>query len=225
MMASGLAVRDIRAEYRRLEVFHGVSFQLAEGQALGVLGPNGAGKTTLLRMLVGLITPRTGEIRVRGLTPRDALSRLGIAYFGGDATLPGAARASGWSQFGAVEHMEQERRRLRTLSRGTRQLLGLKAALLRHPLGLIVLDEPWECLDADAAQWLSVVLRGKRDRGAMVVVSSHRLQGMAGLCDTYLFLLNQHATVVKAHDITRMGPVTAALLSDMFETLARGRSS
>jgi ABC-2 type transport system ATP-binding protein len=219
-----LSVRDLTAAYGVREVFRGIAFQVPAGQSLGVLGPSGAGKTTLLRMIVGLLTPRQGEVRINGLPPRQALPRTAVAYFAGDATLPGAVRAAAWASLGAEDLVVPERRRIRTLSRGTRQLLGLRTVLGRYPLDLIVLDEPWEALDPDGARWLSASLETKRDRGTALVLSSHRLHDLAGMCDAYLFLLPNNAVLMKAHDIAPVGPVTAALLTDLFERL-RGASS
>jgi ABC-type multidrug transport system ATPase subunit len=214
-----LSVRDLAVQYRRRLVFRHVSFDLGAGQSLGVIGANGAGKTTLLRALAGVIGPCRGDIRLNGLVPRDALRRWGVAYFAGDATLPAFVRAAAWGSLGNGDAVTRERRRLRTLSRGTRQLLGLRTVLGRHPLSLIVLDEPWEGLDPDASRWLSAMLETKRDRGAAVVLSSHRPADLAGLCDAYLFLLPQSAVLRKAHEIAPGGSVTAPLLAEVFDAL------
>ena len=224
-MAVVLSVHDLSVVYGRLLVFQGVTFNLSTGQCLGVIGANGAGKTTLLRTLVGGLTPRTGEIRINGLPPRDALARTGVAYFAGDSTLPGFVRANAWGSLGNGDPVTGDRRPLRSLSRGTRQLLGLRTALGRQPLGLVVLDEPWEGLDPDASRWLSAMLETKRDRGAAVVLSSHRLHDLAGLCDAYLFLLPHHVRLLKAHEISTAGPVTAALLTDVYDNLRGGTPS
>jgi len=217
-----LAVRDLSATYGRRLVFQRVSFDVMAGQAVGVIGPSGSGKTTLLRAIVGCITPRHGEIRINGLTPRDALERIAVAYFAGDVTLPGSVRAAKWGGLGNGDTVTPDRRRIRALSRGTRQLLGLRTVLGRHPLGLIVLDEPWEGLDPDAARWLTAIIETKRDRGAAVVLSSHRLHDLAGLCDAYLCLLPHEATVVHAHEIVPVGPVTAEHLVKVFDRLRGG---
>ncbi len=217
-----LLARDVTARYGRREVFHGVSFELRGGQAVGVIGPSGTGKTTLLRMLVGLLRPASGDVLIDGLGPRDALTRCGVAYFAGEATLPGNVRASQWGRLGTGDDVMAERRRMRLLSRGTRQLLGLRTALGRQNLRLVVLDEPWEGLDPDAARWLSTIVETKRDRGAAVVLSSHRLHDLAGVCDAYLFMINQTATFVKAHEVSSVGPVTAATLVDVFDRLRGG---
>ena len=217
-----LRARGLSARYGPREVFHQVEFEVPGGQALGVVGPSGAGKTTLLRVLVGLMRPAAGEVRLDGREPRDAVMRGGIAYFAGEATLPGAVRAVNWGRLGTGDPILRDRRRVRTLSRGIRQLLGLRTVLGRQSLRLLALDEPWEGLDPDAARWLSTMVETKRDRGAAVVLSSHRLHDLAGVCDAYLFLVNHRATLLKAHEISRVGPVTAAALTDAFDRLRGG---
>jgi ABC-2 type transport system ATP-binding protein len=214
-----VSVRGAAARYGRREVFHDVSFDLRTGQALGVLGPNGAGKTTLLRMLIGCLSPAAGDVRIAGFQPPDALRRTAVAYFAGAATLPPAVRAAAWGALGNGEVVLPDRRPIRALSQGLKQLLGLRTVLSRHALQLVVLDEPWEGLDSESSRWLNATLESKRDRGAAVVVSSHRLHDLAGLCDDYLFLMPHEARLLKAHEISRVGPVTAALLADTFDKL------
>lgn len=217
-----VSTRDLAIQYGRRLVFRSVSFDLAPGQALGVIGPNGSGKTTLLRALAGCLSPLTGDIRIGGLLPRDAVDRVGVAYFAGEATLPGSVRASRWGSLGNGDAVTPDRRPIRALSRGTRQMLGLRTVLGRQPLGLVLLDEPWEGLDPDAGRWLSTIIETKRDRGAAVVLSSHRLHDLAGLCDLYLFLLPRRAVILPAHDIVAVGPVTGEHLTETFDRLRGG---
>src|SRR6476620_10801327 len=87
------------------------------------------------------------------LPPRRASSRVNVAYFAGDFTLPGSVRACHWATLATGERITPEQRRIRTLSRGTRQLLGLRTVLSRAHQALIVLDEPWEGLDVDGCRW------------------------------------------------------------------------
>jgi len=214
-----LSARDLSTCYGRREVFHGLSFEVAANQSLGVIGPNGAGKTTLLRTIAGLLSPSEGELRVRGMTARRAIARVNLAYFAGDFTIPGSARACDWGSLATGDAITPERRRIRTLSRGTRQLLGLRTVLSRTHLGLVVLDEPWEALDVDASRWLSRTLEAKRDRGAALVLASHDPHHLAGMCDLYLFLVNRRGSLFKAHELSAVGPVTAAALATVLERL------
>jgi ABC-type multidrug transport system ATPase subunit len=214
-----VSVRHVTAQYGGREVFRDLTLDLRTGQSLGVLGANGAGKTTLLRMLVGCLSPAIGDVRIGGFRPRDAVRLTSVAYFAGAATLPPNVRATSWGTLGSGEAILSDRRRIRALSQGMKQLLGLRTALSRHPLQLIVLDEPWEGLDTESSRWLNATLESKRDRGAAVVVSSHRLHDLAGFCDEYLFLMPHEARLMKAHEIARVGPVTAALLTETFDRL------
>ena len=133
-MTMALSVRDLTLRYGRRLVVANVSFDLGAGQALGVLGSNGAGKTTLLRGHDRLpVSSRRRDQDRDGLLPRDALRRTGVAHFAGEATLPGFVRASRWGALGTGEVVTADHRPLRALSRGTRQLVGLRTALGRHP--------------------------------------------------------------------------------------------
>ena len=180
MTPFAVSVRDLSVQYGRRLVFQDISFDISAGQALGVVGPNGSGKTTLLRTLAGCLAPKSGDVRIGGLTPRDALARTGVPYLPRTPKPPNSVWES--RSLGNGDLVTPDRRPIRALSRGTRQLLGLRTVLGRQPLGLIVLDEPWEALDPDAARWLSTALETKRDRGAALVLSSHRLHDLAGFC-------------------------------------------
>jgi ABC-type multidrug transport system ATPase subunit len=219
MTEAFLSVGDMSVHYGRREVVHGLTFEVASNQVLGVIGPNGAGKTTVLRSIAGLISPSSGHVRVRGMPPRRAVARLNAGYFAGDFTLPGSVRASRWGSLATGEPITPERRRIRTLSRGTRQLLGLRTVLSRPHLALVVLDEPWEGLDVDGAHWLSRTIEAKRDRGAAVVLASQDPNDLAGVCDLYLFLVNRRGTLFKAHELSSTGPVTSVLLGTMLDRL------
>ena len=222
MMSVTLSVTGLSASYGRRLVLNDVSFDVGAGQCLGVVGPNGTGKTTLLRTLVGCLRPRDGDVRISGLLPRDALARSGVAYFAGEATLPGFARASAWSSLGNGDAVTEDRRRLRALSRGTRQMLGLRTVLGRHPLALVVLDEPWEGLDPDGARWLTTMLELKRDHGAAIVLASHRLHDLVPLCDLYLLLFGHRSVLVKAHQLGRRETLTPERLTEVFERIRAG---
>jgi ABC-2 type transport system ATP-binding protein len=214
-----LDARGLSKTYWRTTVLTDVSLSADSGEVLGIIGPNGAGKTTLLRMLLGLIRG-SGVVHLNGTPLPAGLARVRVGYFGGESTVPPVVQARRWrGLFRGVEPGHDDRR-ARVLSRGTRQLLGLGAVLSVPELDLIVFDEPWEGLDPDAARWLSSVIAARRKVGACVLVSSHRLHDLAGVCDRYLFLDRGRLTEVGAADLAPDGAaVTAEALFAAFDAL------
>ncbi|HEY3682605.1 MAG TPA: alpha/beta fold hydrolase [Streptosporangiaceae bacterium] len=183
----------------RLAVDH-LSLRAGAGQVVGLLGPNGAGKTTALRMLMGLLFPDDGEIRIFGhrVTPgAPVLSRLGsfvegpgfLPHLSGRANLELYWRATG--RPAADAHLEEAleiaglgdavRRPVRTYSQGMRQRLAIAQAMLGLP-DLLVLDEPTNGLDPpQIAEMRTVLNRYARD-GRTVIVSSHLLAEVEQTC-------------------------------------------
>ena len=213
-------LHNVSKSYGRHSVFSGITLVMQEAEILGIIGPNGAGKTTLLRILLGLVRPKHGTVSLWGCPPASALAQLPVAYFGGECTLPPAPKAGQWARlFDLDPAVVLESRRLRSLSRGTRQTVGLRTTLARPDPILIVLDEPWEGLDPEASRWLSAALRKKREAGVSVVVSSHRLSDLAGVCDRYAFLVAGSITCMTAEQVQPGGLVTADVLMRVFDVL------
>ncbi|SFQ67557.1 ABC-2 type transport system ATP-binding protein [Amycolatopsis arida] len=170
-----------------------LSFRVEPGQVLGLLGPNGAGKTTTLRMLMGLITPSSGEIRVFGhkVAPgAPVLSRIG-SFVEGAGFLPHLSGAANLRLYWAATGRPAEKahiaealeiaglgdavhRKVRTYSQGMRQRLAIAQAMLGLP-ELLVLDEPTNGLDPPQIHQMREVLRRYAATGRTVLVSSHLL--------------------------------------------------
>ena len=177
-----------------------LSFRMDRGQVLGLLGPNGAGKTTALRMLMGLLTPTAGEIRVFGHRVRPGapvLSRIG-SFVEGSGFLPYLSGAENlrlyWAATGrpaqaarTAEVLEiaglgtAVHRRVGTYSQGMRQRLAIAQAMLGMP-DLLVLDEPTNGLDPPQISAMRAVLRGYASGGRTVLVSSHQLAEVEQTC-------------------------------------------
>jgi ABC-2 type transport system ATP-binding protein len=209
-MAALTGAAGVEKRYGKVQVLRGLDLEIQPCEIVGLIGPNGAGKTTFLRILLGLVSPTAGQV-VRPVGP--------VAYFAGGQTLPPRARADRWSAWVSRGSLKpRESRRVRTLSRGTRQMVGLEAVLAMPGTNLIVLDEPWETLDPDASRWLTKTLASRRETGAGILVSSHRLHDLAGLCDRYAFLIEGRAVVRAAGEISE-GMLTGSELLKEFDAL------
>ena len=178
-MNTRLELAAVTKSFGARKVLDRAWLDLAAGEAVGLVGSNGAGKTTLMRIAAGLVVPDGGEVRWCHPPPR-------IRYFAGEMTLPPDVCAHRWSRlFGVPTH---DRRRLGQMSRGNRQLFGLRLVLSGEDADLILLDEPWEGLDPAGANWLTSTLQRWRAAGAAVLVSSHRLHDLDAACTRFLLL-------------------------------------
>ena len=177
-----------------------VSFRVEQGQIVGLLGPNGAGKTTTLRVLMGLIRPTSGTVRVFGeLVEAGApvLSRIG-AFIEGPGLLPHLSGRDNlhlfWAASGRPAHDaefdtaleiaglgESVDRRVKTFSQGMRQRLAIAQAMLGLP-EVLVLDEPTNGLDPLQIAEMREVLRRYAATGRTVVISSHLLAEVEQTC-------------------------------------------
>ena len=189
-MNTRLELAAVTKKFDCVQVLTQVWLQVRGGEAVGLVGANGAGKTTLLRIAAGLILPDTGVVRQSGET-------AGARYFGGEMTMPRDIRGRRWAAlFGVSSH---DRRRLGTLSRGSRQLFGLRVALAAHA-DLLILDEPWEGLDPSGAAWLTETLRRWADEGAAILVASHRLHDLVAACSRFVLLEGGRCRTITERD-------------------------
>jgi ABC-2 type transport system ATP-binding protein len=201
-----VAARGLRKTYGTLEAVAGVDVTVHPGDVYGYLGPNGAGKTTSLRMMLGLIQPSAGEVRLFGRDPvADPVSALdGVAgfvedpafypYLSGRANLELLADLDGGGDGGrvaeALDIVELTGRagdRVRGYSHGMRQRLGLAAALVRRPR-LLVLDEPTTGLDPAGMRDMRALVRRLAGDGITVLLSSHLMGEVEALCNRVAIL-------------------------------------
>ncbi|MFF7562467.1 alpha/beta fold hydrolase [Streptomyces pseudovenezuelae] len=218
-----LQITDLSKRYARSADRYAVrdlSFRVDKGQVLGLLGPNGAGKTTTLRMLMGLIKPDGGEVRVFGhaIAPgAPVLSRVG-AFVEGAGFLPHLSgrenlelywRATGRPPEDA--HLEEAleiaglgdalSRAVRTYSQGMRQRLAIAQAMLGLP-DLLILDEPTNGLDPPQIREMREVMIRYAAAGRTVIVSSHLLSEVEQSC-THLVVMD-HGKLVQAGPVAEI---------------------
>ncbi|WNI14567.1 alpha/beta fold hydrolase [Actinacidiphila sp. ITFR-21] len=206
LVISGLSKRYAKSADRY--AVRELSFRVEPGQVLGLLGPNGAGKTTTLRMLMGLIRPDEGEIRIFGEAVRPGapvLSRVG-AFVEGAGFLPHLTGRANldlyWQATGRPAqdaHLARALeiaglgdalgRAVRTYSQGMRQRLAIAQAMLGLP-DLLILDEPTNGLDPPQIREMREVLIRYAAAGRTVIVSSHLLAEVEQTC-THLVVMDR----------------------------------
>jgi Cu-processing system ATP-binding protein len=171
----------------------GVTLTLSAGERLALLGHNGAGKTTLMKLMLGLIRPGGGEVRVLGGDPAvrgAARTRLEVGFLPENVAFHEAMTGLELLRFYArlkecppgvcaallerVGLQESARSPVRTYSKGMRQRLGLAQALLGAPR-LLLLDEPTTGMDPALRQSFYAIIRGLKESGTSVLLSSHLL--------------------------------------------------
>ncbi|MFD5032113.1 alpha/beta fold hydrolase [Streptomyces sp. NPDC058405] len=215
-----LQITDLSKRYSKSADRYAVrdlSFRVEKGQVLGLLGPNGAGKTTTLRMLMGLISPDAGEIRVFGHAIRPGapvLSRVG-SFVEGAGFLPHLSGRANlelyWQATGRPaedSHIEEAleiaglgdalARAVRTYSQGMRQRLAIAQAMLGMP-DLLILDEPTNGLDPPQIREMRDVMIRYAAGGRTVIVSSHLLSEVEQSCT--------HLVVMHRGQLVQAGPV------------------
>ncbi|MGN6258687.1 MAG: ATP-binding cassette domain-containing protein [Solirubrobacterales bacterium] len=198
--AAPIEVRGLVKRYGELTAVDRVDLTVEHGDVFGYLGPNGAGKTTSLRMMLGLIRPDEGSVRLFGRDPQLGVAALeGVAgfveapafypYLSGRenlrlcAALDGHEAASRIDEvLEVVEMRERAKDRVGGYSHGMRQRLGIAAALLRRPR-LLLLDEPATGLDPGGMRDMRELIRDLARRGITVLLSSHLLVEVEELCN------------------------------------------
>ena len=188
-----------------------LTLSLGKGEVTGFLGTNGAGKTTTIKILIGLIRPTSGTVRLFGGDPSDAASRARIGYmpeiayyypylnvrellsfYGGVCGMDKKTVRSRTDELlEEVELADAAKRPLKEYSKGMLQRAGIAQALLNDP-DLLILDEPFTGLDPLARIHFRELLKRLRDKGKSIFFSSHELGETELLCDNVAIMKQGH---------------------------------
>jgi ABC-2 type transport system ATP-binding protein len=203
-----VVVAGLTKRFGAVTAVDGISFHIREGSTTALLGGNGAGKTTTLAMLLGLLLPTSGTVRVLGVDMvRQRHRALGQMNFSSPyVDLPRRLSVEEnlivYGRLYGVARLKQRIRELAhdleiepflsrpigELSAGQRTRAALAKALLNEPR-LLLLDEPTASLDPDTADWVRGYLEGYRQRsGATVLLASHNMMEVERMCDDVLVL-------------------------------------
>jgi ABC-2 type transport system ATP-binding protein len=237
-----VAVDQLVKAYGATRAVDGISFALAEGSITALLGGNGAGKTTTIAMILGLVMPTSGGVRVLGaemprqryqvlhrmnfespyidmphrLTVRQNLTVFGRLYAVADLAGRIADLAA---QLDLTEFLDRPAGKL---SAGQKTRVALAKALINQP-DVLLLDEPTASLDPDTADWVRERLERFRKRhGATVLLASHNMAEVERLCERVIMMKRGRIEDddTPARLLTRYGRQT---LEEVFLDVARGR--
>jgi ABC-2 type transport system ATP-binding protein len=205
-----VAAHNLRVRFGKLLAVRDVSFSLPGGTLLGLIGPNGAGKTTLLRTIAGLQQATRGTVEVLGeRLSADSLHQIGFTpdvppvydeltirqfmqFVGKGYDLPASEireRSDFWLE--KVWLAEKADQKIKGLSRGMKQRVGIARTLLPNP-ALILLDEPAAGLDPAGRVQFRQLLADLRDQGKTIIISSHILADMDEYC-THIAIMQSGA--------------------------------
>ncbi len=215
-MPPALEVQAIRKAFNGTLAVKDLSFEVAAGKIYGLLGPNGAGKTTTLRMLLDIIIPDSGSVRLFGAPfHRSALRRVGylpeerglyrkmkvgemLTFLARLRGLDGAeARRRTAEWMARLEMGGWEPKKVEELSRGMQQKVQFAATLLHDP-DLVILDEPFSGLDPVNAAMLKDQMLELKRRGKTIIFSTHRMEQVEKLCEA-ICLVNRGEQILEGN--------------------------
>lgn len=197
---------NVSKSFSEKSVLEDISFSVRQGEIFGLLGPNGAGKTTLIRLLLDIIRPDSGEIRIFGdfLSPA-AKNRIGylpeerglykktrlldmLVYL---AQLKGVpkkqAHLNAESLLKSLELDQYKNKKVEELSKGMQQKVQFLSAIIHEP-DLLILDEPFSGLDPVNTKTVMARILGLREAGKTIILSTHMMEQAQSLCDRILML-------------------------------------
>ena len=239
-----IRVENLRKHYGPVRAVDGLSFAVSRGATCALLGGNGAGKTTTIAMLLGLLLPTGGEIRILGEeVPRHryrVLPRMNFSspYMDLPQRLTVAENLTVYARLYGVRRIRERlatlgreldidaffKRPYGSLSAGQKTRVALAKALLNEP-EILLLDEPTASLDPDTADRMRSILTDYRDRsGATLLLASHNMSEVERLCDQVIMLRAGHivATGAPRELIHRYGRKD---MEEVFLDIARGIQS
>jgi Cu-processing system ATP-binding protein len=201
-----ISIKKISKNFGKLAVLEDFNLELEQAKSYALMGPNGSGKTTLIKLILGMCIPDKGEILVDGATIKGQYQyRTQIGYMPQIGRYPGNIRIGQLlrmmkdirSQVGSANYDEELiqgfgldkmlDKPMHTLSGGTRQKVSAALAFMFQP-SVLILDEPTAGLDPIAVEVLKRKIQKERDKGKLIIITSHILSDLDELTDHAIYI-------------------------------------
>jgi len=241
--SAAIEVAHLTKVYKATRAVDGISFRIARGSITGLLGGNGAGKTTTIAMIMGLVLPTSGRVRVLGHSMPDesaaVLGRMNFEspYVDMPMRLTVRQNLAIFGRLYAVANLSERIAQLATdldltdfldrangkLSAGQKTRVALAKALINEP-ELLLLDEPTASLDPDTADWVREHLTTyRRTHDATILLASHNMLEVERLCDR-IIIMKRGRIVDDDSPSGIMARYNRTTLEEVFLDVARGRA-
>lgn len=211
IMENIIFIKDLKMKFENKEVLKGVNFEVNKGSIIGYIGPNGAGKSTTIKIILGLVTGYTGEVKIFGndistsdesykkrigyvpevahmyecLTAREYLTFIGQLY--GLEYEIADKKAYQLMQILGIENVYNSR--ISSFSKGMKQKVLIISSLIHNP-DIIFLDEPLSGLDANSVMIIKEILLNLKEEGKTIFYSSHIMEVVEKISDRIMLLNN-----------------------------------
>ena len=212
----------------RVKALDGLNLEVKQGEVFGLLGPNGSGKTTTVRLVLGLLFPTKGAVRIFGKSPRDVKIKKRVGYMPEESNLYEYLNAEETLDFfGRLFRLDSEVRKHRVdaliemvglqrarrrpvgeFSKGMARRIGLAQALINDP-DLLILDEPTTGLDPIGGHEIKDLISTLKERGKTIFICSHLLADVEEICDRICILYGgKNRSMGEVRDLLTEGKVT-----------------
>jgi ABC-2 type transport system ATP-binding protein len=209
-MGNTVEISHVSKSFNRQSVVKNISFDIAPGEVFGLIGPNGAGKTTIIRMLLDIIKPDSGEIRILN-TPLSERTKDRIGYLPEergmyrrltvmDTLVYLGALKNKHSKKRALELLEKmemishKDKKISELSKGMAQKIQIIAAIIHDP-EFVILDEPFSGLDPVNMKLVKDLILELGKEGKTILISTHMMDQVERMCDR-IFMINKGSGVL-----------------------------
>lgn len=242
-----ISVRNLKKFFGDVKAVNGIDFDVYKGEIFGLLGPNGAGKTTTIKLLLGLLEPNEGSIRVLGLDPeKDEVEiKKNIGYVSEEPLIfksltpkdlfnfvasirkldPDEATERAKEYLESLDALEYYEQLIATLSHGNKQKIQVVASILHDP-DLLIFDEPIAGLDAKSVRVIKEIMDIQVEKGGSVLFSTHIMEIAQDLCDRIAIISKGKIVGIGTIDeLSRQADRLGANLEDIFLRLTEQDTS